>query len=197
MADLKITERDDYEELENVQDAIADGGLDIDALWKLVATKDIDEAAKMLYEAGFEIDEEEVESGAIDDVKIVSTPDDVLGDFYRIWIRLADPERAHVHDDECRRRGCSKGRTRHHGKTKENPGRIRKCDLHDEPEECEADPSSCRYGGCDAHGDRAPECMTKAQHYADTKSFMCDEGRKQFLKDYRWDDRRGEWVQRR
>ncbi len=74
---------------------------------------------------------------------------------------------------------------------------IRKCDLHDAPEECQADPSSCRYGGCDAHGDRGPECLTHAQHYADTKSFMCDAGRKQFLKEMRWDDRRGEWVARR
>ncbi len=112
MADLKITEKDGYEELEYVQESIKSGDLDVQALWKLIGHGDTDAAVQMLWEAGFDIDEEELEGGEIEDVRIVSTPDDVLGIFYRIWIKLENPSKAHVHDDECRSGGCRKGRTR-------------------------------------------------------------------------------------
>jgi hypothetical protein len=69
------------------------------------------------------------------------------------------------------------------------------CYTHgDEPEDCKADPKACRWT-CDAH--ESGGCITPtSRHYADTKSFLCDEARKQFLKDYRWDDDEG-WVERR
>ena len=73
--------------------------------------------------------------------------------------------------------------------------RDRRCDLHEEIADCRSDPDSCGWAGCDAHEGDA--CGTKPRYYADTKSFFCDEGRKQFLKAYRWDDRLGDWVERR
>ena len=71
---------------------------------------------------------------------------------------------------------------------------YRGCSIHsDDVDECKADPEACRWT-CDVHDQ---ECVTPtSRHYADTKSFMCDEARNQFLKDYRWDDKRGEWVER-
>ena len=192
MADFKITEKDGYEELENVQAAIQDRSLDIKALWALIGQGDTDQAAITLFEAGFEIDEEEVED--IKDIVVISTPDDIGGESYRIWIRLNEPEKAHVHDDECRSTGCKKGRTRANPRDfREAPG-YRGCSIHsDDVSECKADPKACRWT-CDVHDQ---ECLTPtSRHYADTKSFMCDEARKQFLKDYHWDDKRGEWVER-
>lgn len=76
------------------------------------------------------------------------------------------------------------------GGAKQNP--QKRCDLHEELSECKADPDSCGWAGCDVHSGDA--CSTPARHYADTKSFMCDEGRKQFLETYHWDDEVGAWV---
>ncbi len=71
------------------------------------------------------------------------------------------------------------------------------CYLHDSDEECrEAPKGSCRYGGCDGTSDDGT-CKTDPTYFADTKSFFCKEHRRKFLEDYRWDDRRGEWVERR
>ena len=77
------------------------------------------------------------------------------------------------------------------GHARGNPSRTKRCDLHEELSECKADPNSCGWAGCDAH--QGDACGTPARHYDDTKSFMCDEGRKQFLKTYHWDDDKG-WV---
>lgn len=88
----------------------------------------------------------------------------------------------------------------HHGDMKPKPKDFpdepgyRGCSIHaNDVEECKADPEACRWT-CDVHdqGCRTPTC----RHYADTKSFMCDEARKQFLRDYRWDEAIGDWVER-
>lgn len=71
------------------------------------------------------------------------------------------------------------------------------CALHDDSDECRADPSACRYAGCDGrlcHED--PVSRTRPRYYADTKSFFCDACRSLFLREYRWDDDRGEWVEK-
>jgi hypothetical protein len=79
------------------------------------------------------------------------------------------------------------------GGSKRNPTkRTKRCDIHEELSECQADPDSCGWAGCDVHSGDA--CGTPARHYDDTKSFMCDEGRKQFLETYHWDDEVGAWV---
>jgi hypothetical protein len=77
-----------------------------------------------------------------------------------------------------------------------NPGG--RCDLHEERSDCVRDPSSCRWAGCDYTSLQGePVCKTPPRHYDDTKSFFCQEHRQQFLREHRWDDRRGEWVERR
>jgi hypothetical protein len=85
MADLKILKKNGYEEPEGVEAAIKDGALDIKALWVAVGQGDTARAALILFEAGFGEDGEEVEH--IKDVVVVSVPDDILGEHYRIWIK--------------------------------------------------------------------------------------------------------------
>ena len=50
-------------------------------------------------------------------------------------------------------------------------------------------------GGCDGAED-SDEVCPGFRYYADTKSFFCDKHRAKFLKDYRWDDSEGAWVER-
>jgi len=50
-------------------------------------------------------------------------------------------------------------------------------------------------GGCDGAED-SDEVCPGVRYYADTKSFFCDKHRAKFLKDYRWDDSEGAWVER-
>lgn len=71
---------------------------------------------------------------------------------------------------------------------------ARACDAHFDREECLADPSGCGYAGC-AVGD-GNLCRTPVRHYQDTKSELCDEHRREFLRTHRFDDRRGEWVEK-
>lgn len=70
---------------------------------------------------------------------------------------------------------------------------ARRCDKHEELAECQADPSSCRWAGCAVCDDDA---KSPVRHYTDTKSELCGECRRKFLQDHRFDDRRGEWVER-
>lgn len=77
-----------------------------------------------------------------------------------------------------------------------NPVHRRRCDKHDDISECIASPSSCGFTACDAH-EGEDYCKTPSHHYADTKSFFCSEGRAQFLRDYRFDEQLGDWVERR
>ena len=90
MADLKILEKSGYEELEDVEGAIRDGGFDIEALWRAVGQADTALAAGILYRAGFDLDAEEVEQ--VKDVVVVSVPDDILGEHYRIWIKVTESD---------------------------------------------------------------------------------------------------------
>lgn len=90
MADLKILEKNGYEELDDAQKAIAAGDLNIKALWKAVADGDTEAAALALFEAGFGQDGEEPSD--VKDVIVMSTPDDRLGDRYRVWIRMTESD---------------------------------------------------------------------------------------------------------
>jgi hypothetical protein len=97
----------------------------------------------------------------------------------------------HVCGDRCRRRGCK------YDFPQEAEGNPSSCAVHDTSEDCRADRSACRYGGCDGvENYQDGTCKTPPRHYADTKSFFCDEHRKKFLKDHRWDDEKGAWVER-
>jgi hypothetical protein len=86
MPDLKILEKHGYEELDDVEAAIKDGALNIDALWAAVGQGDTPQAALVLFEAGFDL--EDVELGDIRDVTVIATPDDILGKHYRIWVKI-------------------------------------------------------------------------------------------------------------
>jgi hypothetical protein len=86
MADLKVLEKDGWEELDDVEDAIKQGALDIKKLWASVGQADTAQAALTLFEAGFDLDDVEVED--VKDVSIISIPDDILGEHYRIWVKL-------------------------------------------------------------------------------------------------------------
>jgi len=86
MADLKVLEKDGWEELDDVESAITEGALDIRKLWASVGQGDTAQAALTLFEAGFDLDDAEVEG--VKDVTIISTPDDILGQHYRIWVKL-------------------------------------------------------------------------------------------------------------
>jgi hypothetical protein len=90
MADLKIIEKNGYEELDDAQNAISSKDLDIKALWKAVADGDTEAAALVLFEAGFGEDGEE--PADVKDVIVMSTPDSRLGDRYRVWIRMVESD---------------------------------------------------------------------------------------------------------
>jgi hypothetical protein len=71
------------------------------------------------------------------------------------------------------------------------------CAVHDLSEGCRAEPSACRFGGCDGVEDyQDGTCKTDPRYFPDTKSFFCVEHRAKFLRDYRWDDDEGSWVER-
>ena len=87
MSDFKILEKDGNVELEGVHQAIADRSLDISKLWSTVGQGDTAQAAIILFEAGFEMGED-VQIEDVRNVIIVSTPNDIHGQFYRIWVKL-------------------------------------------------------------------------------------------------------------
>jgi hypothetical protein len=88
VADLIIREADGWEELEDVETAIADGSLEIEDLWKAAGTHDAEECQAILESAGWEWEE----GDEIDAVKLIEEPDDILGQHTRIWVKLADEE---------------------------------------------------------------------------------------------------------
>lgn len=85
MADLKILRRDGYQELSGIQDAIRNGSLKIRDLWQAVGQGDTDRGALILFEAGFGKEDDLSEN--IRDIVVVSVPDDIHGEFYRIWVK--------------------------------------------------------------------------------------------------------------
>lgn len=85
MPDLKILEKDGYVELEDVMGAIKEGALNIKKLWALCGKGDTEEAALTLFEGGFGEDGEE--PGHIRNIIVISQPDDMNGEFYRIWLK--------------------------------------------------------------------------------------------------------------
>lgn len=75
-----------YKEIRNLDEAVRDGGLDIDALWKAVGRADLKRATQEIEGAGFDLDTEIRE---IVDIRLIAIPDDILGDRYRAWIKFA------------------------------------------------------------------------------------------------------------
>lgn len=92
MSDLKILEKDGYFELENVSDAVRSGSLRIGKLWESVAQADTAQAAIHLFEAGFDLTNEDdgsdVQVEQVKDVIVISEPDDISGENYRIWVKV-------------------------------------------------------------------------------------------------------------
>ena len=84
MAELKILEKNGRTELEDVEVAIKEGALDIGKLWAAVGQGDTAQAAILLFEAGYDLDDADVEN--VKDVTVIALPDDILGKHYRIWV---------------------------------------------------------------------------------------------------------------
>lgn len=93
MSDLSILEKDGYFELENVDDAIRSRALEIGKLWEAVAQGDVAQAAAYLFEAGFDLvhedDGSDVQVDQVKNVIVISEPDDIAGEHYRIWVKVA------------------------------------------------------------------------------------------------------------
>jgi hypothetical protein len=91
MADFKILKKEGYQELEGVEEAVKDGSLKIEDLWSMIGMGETDEAAILLFEAGLDVVGEEEEGTNVEDVTdivLISLPDDILGEHYRIWMKL-------------------------------------------------------------------------------------------------------------
>jgi hypothetical protein len=83
---LKHPKKDGWIELEDVRGAILDGDLDLKALWQAVGQGDTAQSAIEIFKGGWDLDEAQVED--VLNVDIVAVPDDILGEFYRIWVHL-------------------------------------------------------------------------------------------------------------
>lgn len=82
MADLVIREADGWEELEELQAAIRHGGLDIGELWSAVGNGSTKVAVTLLEDSGYEFDQK------VTGVRMLSVPDDMLGERYRVWVKF-------------------------------------------------------------------------------------------------------------
>ena len=82
MSDFSRLENDGWIELptDDIRDAVGSGDLDIHNLWKAVGKGDHNKAADLLGAAGWEV---------FDTLRwkisVIAIPDDILGEFYRIW----------------------------------------------------------------------------------------------------------------
>lgn len=78
---MPLSPGDDWEELEEAAAFIQHDGLNIDRVWAAVGQGDDDRAARELAKF-YDFDEyNRIE------VFVAATPDDIVGDLYRIWIR--------------------------------------------------------------------------------------------------------------
>lgn len=84
MADLVISEAEGWEELEDVQGAIASGELDEHTFWNALGQGDHRAALEELYQAGWFDDEDEPPSLQ---VYALREPDDIIGSRLRVWVR--------------------------------------------------------------------------------------------------------------
>jgi len=75
--DLKILEKDGWEELEDFYDA----KVDRDELWTLVGAGRFVEATSLLYDAGYDFEED-----TNIEIWMIATPDDIVGKIYRVWV---------------------------------------------------------------------------------------------------------------
>jgi hypothetical protein len=71
-----------YKELPEVNEAIQDGDLGIDALWKAAGAADFERVTQVLLDAGYDLE------GAVRDIRLIATPDDLLGERYRVWLKF-------------------------------------------------------------------------------------------------------------
>lgn len=82
MSDLVLREEDGWDELEDFHENLAHDS-DITRLWNAAAVHDVETIGDLLEEH-YEFEDDERIVG----FKIIVTPDDIHGDFYRAWVRV-------------------------------------------------------------------------------------------------------------
>ena len=94
MADFTILRSDGWRELNDVEASIANGDLDIERLWSLVAQGEWEEATEELAAAGYESQlwPHGYSSLPLHLVNIVQTPDDIRGAHTQIWVNMVEVE---------------------------------------------------------------------------------------------------------
>jgi hypothetical protein len=81
MSDVKILKKEGWEELNGVVEAIVEGSLDIDALWRAAGHGDVPTAQQALLDAGYDLE------GTVKGVRVIALPDDIRGEIYRVWVK--------------------------------------------------------------------------------------------------------------
>lgn len=81
MSDVHILKKEGWEELDEVVQAIVEGALDIDALWRASGQGDVQTAQQALLDAGYDLD------GTVKGIRVIAIPDDMRGEIYRIWVK--------------------------------------------------------------------------------------------------------------
>lgn len=66
-----------------MNEAVRDGELDMDALWKAAGGADFGRVTQELLDAGYDLD------GEVKDIRLIAVPDDLLGERYRCWVKFA------------------------------------------------------------------------------------------------------------
>lgn len=79
--DLEILESEGWEELEDLEDALAQGArVDIYDIWDAIGAGNRIEVQKMLEGLGYEFENDNT-------FRIVATPDDIRGEVFRVWVK--------------------------------------------------------------------------------------------------------------
>jgi hypothetical protein len=81
--DFKILKKDGYIELRGANGAVVAGRLNASELWAAVGQGQTGDAIALLNDAGLLDDYDE----DIKSVRMISTPDDIFGNYFRVWVR--------------------------------------------------------------------------------------------------------------
>lgn len=82
MADLVLRKEDGWEELDEIQEAIRHGHLEVGEFWSAVAQGSTRKAVGLLEDAGFEFNQK------VAKVRAIYEPDDIRGEFLRVWVKF-------------------------------------------------------------------------------------------------------------